>query len=317
MNWKGKHVLVTGGTGFVGSHLVEALLDKGADISILHLRSENRTRNLSRVADKVNFFTHDISDPTIINELSKLDFDYIFHLAAVSSMHVCEKNTELAFNTNVRGTFNILKLALEMKNLKKIIFPSSATLYGKVPQYIPIDEKHPVRLTENVYSLTKAVGEHMFTGFHKECGLPILIFRFFNIFGPRQTTEYLIPSIISQALEKNSIELWSTKPTRDFIFVSDAVDALIKGAESDFIGGPINIGSGVETNIGELAENIAEKFNVKVSSLDKDVMGATRLCCNNQLAKNILNWEPKVDLEEGLDKTIEWFKNNKKLQIRN
>ncbi len=309
MNWEGKKVLITGGTGFIGSHLVEALLDKGADITIVHKNKENRQRNLRHVENKIHFITHDISNSAIVEKLSGFDFDYIFHLAATSSVHISEKLPDLAFGTNVFGTFNILKAATKMKNLKKIIFPSSAILYGKVPQYIPIDEKHPVHLTENVYNLTKGIGEHMFENFHKSHGLPILIFRFFNVFGPRQTTDFLIPSVIHQAINKKYIELWNDKPVRDFIFVSDVVVALIKGAESDFIGGPINIGSGKEINIGELSRQIAEKLNAEVKFLNLDVVGSSRLCCNNKFARSIIGWQPEVDFQEGLQKTIEWFKN--------
>ena len=134
-----KKVLVTGGAGFVGSHLVEELVKRGAKVTVIALTEKNKDRNLKHVIDRIEFIKCDVADDKEISLLSNRDFDYVFHLAAVASPHICEKNPGLAFRTNVHGTYNVLTLATKMKNLKKIFFASSGQLYGKYPNYTPID----------------------------------------------------------------------------------------------------------------------------------------------------------------------------------
>ena len=304
----GKKVLVTGGGGFLGSHLVDKLLEKGANVTVVDLSSPESSRNLSHVKDRINFAEWDITNFSDSHKLGR-DFDYIFHLAACAAPSFCEANPEKAFRVNVQGTYNMLRLASEIKP-KKFVFSSSAGIYGTYPKYTPIDEKHPVEIENNVYNVTKVIGENLCNFFAERHEMPIVILRLFTTFGPRQSTDYFFPTLISQALKDKKIELWNSKPTRDFNFVENTVDAFVRAAESDFVGGPINIGSGREIKISEIAQKIAKDFGAELSFLEKDVVGPMVLCCDNRKAKEVLGWETKVSFEDGLSKTIEWYKKN-------
>jgi nucleoside-diphosphate-sugar epimerase len=203
----------------------------------------------------------------------------------------------------------VLRLASE-SNVKKFVFSSSAGLYGTYPKYVPIDENHPVEIANSVYNVTKRIGEDMCNSFAEKHGVPVTILRLFTTFGPRQSKDYFFPTLILQALKNKEVALWNDKPTRDFNFVANTVDAFVKAAESHFVGGPINIGSGNEINVGEIAKRVANDFNVKLSFMNKEVVGPMRLHCNNKKAKEILGWEPMINFEDGLKATIEWYKNN-------
>lgn len=308
MDWSDKKVLVTGGAGFIGSHLSETLLKLGANVTVLDLISKVGTTKINDFKDSIKVIDFDITEKENFHNL-ETDYDYIFHMAGVTSAYEFEKNPELGFKTNVEGTRNMLEFATK-NNIKKFIFPSTAFVYGKLPQYIPIDEKHPIDISNNFYSQSKKQGEELCEAYRTSHNLPVIIFRLFTTFGPRQSKDYFFPTIILQAIKTGVVEIWSESPKRDFVYVQDTVNALIKGAESDFVGGPINIGSGSEVSIGEIGRSIASRFSVEFRSLNKDVLGPSRLLCNNSLAQNILAWQPQVSFEEGLENTINWFLSN-------
>lgn len=310
---KGSKVLITGGAGFLGSHLAETLLKLGADIAIADLPLVS-TKNIDHIMDKINFIPCDISG---LNDLNKLpeEVDYVFHLAAIANQIVCENNYELGFRVNVQGTFNMLNYALK-RDVKKFIFPSAASLYGKYPKYIPIDENHPIDPTDSVYLTTKRFGEILCDMFYQKHALPVLYFRLFNTFGERQGTGYLFTTVIYQAITKGYIELWNDKPVRDFTYVKDMIDAFIHGAQTKFCGGPINLGSGKEISIGELAEKIVDALEnngitSEIKFLNKEVIGPMRLLCDNTRARRLLGWTPITPLQEGINNTVRWYVENK------
>lgn len=305
MNWKNKNVLITGGAGFIGSHLSDALVELGANVIVVDI-AKNGLKNIEHLKDKITILDCDITKNSEIEKIGK-NINYIFHMAAYAVPEQCEKNPDIAFNTNIHGTFNVLKFALN-NSIEKLVFPSSAFLYGRYPKYLPIDEEHPIDTTGSVYSVTKKIGEDLTNLFYEKHGLPTIILRLFTTFGERQSTDYFFPTIITQAIKNNVVELWNDKPTRDFTYVANTVDALIKAAGVKYCGGPINIGSGIEANVGEVAKRIANIFGVEVKFLNKEVVGSMKLCCDNTKAKNILKWEPKISFEEGLKRTIEWYK---------
>ena len=309
MSLKGKKVLVTGGLGFIGSHLVNRLLEVGAEVTVVDIVTEKGLQRLGKAKDKIKIFDFDIGDESKFEQLETVDF--IFHLAAYAVPNLCDKNPEIAFNANVLGTYNMLRFAVK-SNIKKFIFPSSALLYTRIPKYLPIDEKHPLEIT-TVYNITKKLGEDLCKFFIDEFKLPIVYFRLFNSFGPKQDKDYFIPTVILQAWNGNMIEIWNQEPTRDFTYVLDTIDAFMRAAESDFIGGPINIGSGREIKVGEIANQIANRLNAKVKLLNKEVSGPMRLACNNSLAQDKLGWKPKVKFEDALDFTIKWYEQNRKV----
>jgi len=311
MEWSNKNVVVTGGAGFIGSHLTDVLVNLGANVSAVDVFSKVGTANVDHLKDRIKLVDLDITNE---NELSKIDggVDYVFHLAAYAVPNLCDKNPDVAFKINVQGTFNMMRFAVK-KDVQKFVFPSSALLYGRYPQYLPIDEKHPIEFSSNIYNATKKIGEDLCLHFHEKHNLPVIFFRLFNAFGPRQATDYFIPTVINQAVKSKVIELWNEKPTRDFTYVLDTVDAFVKAAESKFIGGPINIGSGREVRTGDIARQIADSFGAEIKFLNKEVSGSMRLQCDNSRARETIGWKPSISFEEGLDRTIQWFKENYKV----
>ena len=307
MNFDGKTAIVTGGAGFLGSHLVDKLLELGVKVTVVDMMSADNPKKLSHATDRIKLINADVSDYKNLETLEPADF--IFHLAAYAVPNLCEKNPDAAFKSNVLGTHNILKFALET-SAKKFVFPSSALLYGKHPKYLPIDENHPIEIT-SVYNATKKFGEDLCKYAIENHNLSVTYFRLFNSFGPRQDTDYFIPTVIVQALRQKKVEIWNAEPTRDFTFVHDTAKAFIKAAGSDFSGGPINIGSGIELKTGVIAKLIAEKLDAEVEILNKPVSGSMRLSCNNSLAKELIGWEPQVKFEDGIEETIKWFIHNK------
>ena len=302
MDWKEKRVLVTGGAGFIGSHLVDRLIELGSSVTVLDKITEENSNNVRHHKGKISLIDSDIA------ELGKEHgaFDYVFHLAALIVPALCDKKPKEAFETNVTGTFNVLKFAVD-NGIKKVVFPSTALVYGK--KYLPVDENHPLEL-RGVYSITKKLGEDLCEIYINDYGLKIAYIRLFNVYGPRQPQNFFLPTVISQALKDKHIEIWTDKTTRDFIFVSDVVNAFLKVCESDFVGGPLNIGSGKETKVIDIVRKVAEKFNATIKVLDNAPPGIMRLQCNNDKARKLLNWEPKVEFDKGLELTIEWYKQN-------
>jgi nucleoside-diphosphate-sugar epimerase len=298
-------VLVTGGAGFIGSHLVDRLVKLGYDVTVIDNLTSGYEKNLEEIKDKITLIRLDISSKKISKYLSGQDI--VFHLAAIPDPQSCDKHIEETFKSNVEGTFNILFFSLE-KNVKKVIFLSSAHVYGE-PQYFPIDENHPTQIY-NHYTFSKRLGEITCDFFIKKHNLNIIYFRLFNTYGPKQRPSFFIPTLITQALKRKKIEIWSDKPTRDFIFIDDVVDALVKALDTNFVGGPINLGSGLEIQVGEIAKMISSKLNSELIVLNKEVGGPMRLVCNNAKAKEILNWVPKISFNEGIEKTIDWYKKN-------
>ncbi len=305
---KDKKVLITGGAGFIGCHLAKRLIDSGADITIADLISKIGTTKIDDIKDFIKIIDFDISNKEDYKKL-ETDFDYIFHLAGLASPSIFEKNPELGFKINVDGTENMLNFAAKT-SVKKFIFPSSGVVYGKYPKYLPIDENHPIDISQDKYAQSKKMGEDLCKAFLENNDVPTLVFRLFSIFGPRQAKEYLIPTIILQAIRSRKIEIWNDKPTRDFTYIENLLDEFILGAESDYKGGPLNAGNGVERRISDVVKYVASKFDATVTSLNKEVLGPMRLCSDNSLAKRVLGWKTKISFEEGLDRTIMWFQEN-------
>jgi len=303
MSWEGKSVLVTGSSGFIGSHLVDALLQRRARVIALDVAS---SKYHSTTANNIKILNFDI-----VSKLPSMEdkIDIIYHLAACAVPQECEKNPKKAFDVNVQGTHNILKFG-ECCNVKKCVFTSSALLYGREPQYIPIDEKHPVVAIDNTYSITKKLGEDLCNLYSATTDMSVTILRLFNAFGPRQDLDYLIPTIINQALKQGFIELWSDKPTRDFNYVQNTVDALLSVGISD-LEGIFNVGSGEEINVGQMAAKIAARFGVELRFQNREVTGSLRLRCDNSKMKNTFGWEPRITFAEGLERTLDWYQGKK------
>ena len=274
-------VLVTGANGFIGKHVCKALTDAGHRVIPLDIA--------------IPWIQADITQP-----LPKMpDLDAVIHLAALSHPRQCDENPAKAFDINVQGTHNVLKMALA-SGAKKVVFSSSAHVFDIPPRYLPTDELHPLRLN-NTYTTTKLLGEQLCHLFYENHGLSYITLRLFNAYGPNQAVGYYIPDQIAKA-EKGGFELRGRNVTKDWVFVTDVADAFVKALSSDFVG-PINIGTGVETDLGTIAEIIAEAYQVELATFPATI--PTRMCADRKRAERVLGWSPTVSLEDGIRNIIE------------
>ncbi|MGD0784506.1 MAG: SDR family NAD(P)-dependent oxidoreductase [Sedimentisphaerales bacterium] len=315
MNWKNKKVLVTGGGGFIGSHLIERLCAEGANVRAF-IRYNSRSNMgcigclSSEIKKSIEIISGDITELVSVEQAVK-GMEIVFHLAASIGIPYSYIHPREVVETNLMGSLNIFTAAREM-NIEKVVHTSTSEVYGTA-QYVPIDENHPIQ-SQSPYSASKVGADALAMSFVKAFGCPFAIIRPFNTFGPRQSMRAIIPTIITQALKKNDIQLGSLSPTRSFTYVSDIVDGFIKIAESDkSIGNVINIGTDIEISIGDLANKIVALMGkkIKVICTEERIRSASsevqRLCADNSKAKALLGWEPKIGLDEGLKKTISWI----------
>jgi len=316
VNWNNKEVLVTGAGGFIGSHLVDDLLSKGANVTaFVHYNARNDWGMLEgRYNDKtpnLNIIAGDITDSLFVKKAIS-EKEYVFHLAALIGIPYSYTAPESYINTNVKGTLNIMQACLE-SGVNRVVHTSTSEVYGTA-QYTPINEKHPLQ-GQSPYSASKIGADKIAESYYYSFDVPVTIIRPFNTFGPRQSTRAVIPTIITQALTSGKIRLGSLTPVRDLTYVSDTVQGFIKMAESKkTVGKTINTGSGRGITIGDLAEIIIQQINPKVSIVCEKVRvrpeksEVLQLLCNNRLAWELAGWQPKYTLEEGLMQTIEWMK---------
>ncbi len=317
MSIEGKKVLVTGADGFIGSHLVEALLLRGARVkAFVFYNSFNSWGWLDSLSPEklkeIQIFAGDIRDPNGVAEAIR-GCDAVFHLAALIGIPFSYHSPETYVDTNVKGTLNVLQAA-KNQGTEKLIVTSTSEVYGTA-QYVPIDEKHPLQ-GQSPYSATKIGADRLAESFHKSFGLPVTIFRPFNTYGPRQSARAFIPTIITQLLAGQSeVKLGSLSPTRDLNFVSDTAEGFIAAMESDQVAGEeINLASGEEHSIGDVARELIRQINPDATIVtDSDRMRpkdseVERLLGCNQKLRQLTDWSPKVSLSEGLRETIDWFR---------
>lgn len=314
-----KKVLVTGADGFIGSHLVEELLNEGYDIrAFVYYNSFNSWGWLDTLPkeklDKIEIFSGDIRDPNGVREAMK-GIDEVYHLAALIAIPFSYHSPDSYVDTNIKGTLNILQAARDL-NIKRILVTSTSEVYGTA-KYVPIDEEHPYQ-GQSPYSATKIGADRIAESFYRSFDMPITIVRPFNTYGPRQSARAVIPTIITQLLSgAKEIKLGSLSPTRDFNYVKDTVRGFIEIAKSDkTIGQEINIATQQEISIGQLAEELIKQINPNAKIVCDEIRlrpensEVNRLLGSNKKIKELTNWEPKYSLEEGLKETIEFLKKN-------
>ena len=326
-NMKSKKILVTGADGFIGSHLVEALLARGYDVRAFVLyNSFNSWGWLDTLPEDMkahlDVFCGDIRDPHGVKTAMQ-DCDIVFHLAALIAIPYSYHSPDTYIDTNVKGTLNVVQAAREL-GVKKVIQTSTSEVYGTA-QFTPITEEHPLQ-GQSPYSASKIGADQIAMSFYNSFNTPVSVVRPFNTFGPRQSARAVIPTIISQiASGMTKIKLGALDPIRDFNYVQDVVDGFIAAAESDkSIGEVINIGSGYKISIGDTAKLIAKlmnkeiEFEEDVKRLRPEKSEVWELQASNEKAKTLLNWAPEYSgekgLERGLSKTIEWFSNPENLK---
>lgn len=321
MSKTSEKVLVTGADGFIGSHLVELLVEKGYSVRALALyNSFNNWGWLedSKYLKDIEVVTGDVRDPFLCQEITK-GIDTIFHLAALIAIPYSYVAPQSYVDTNVNGTVNICKAAMQ-NGVTRVIHTSTSEVYGTA-QYVPIDEKHPMQ-PQSPYSASKISSDMMAMSFYNSFKLPLTIARPFNTYGPRQSARAVIPTIITQLAQgQKEIKLGDITPTRDFNYVSDTCRGFLALAESDAtMGKAVNIGSNYEISIGDTFNLIKKIMNVDAKILTDearirpDKSEVHRLWADNSLIKKLTSYEPQVGIEKGLAQTIEWFMNRDHLK---
>jgi NAD dependent epimerase/dehydratase len=314
--WTGKQVLVTGAGGFIGSRLVTRLLDLGARINaFVRYNSRNDAGLLELLGERkreIRITYGDIRDLATVRQLAD-GVEVIFHLAALVGIPYSYVHPDEVIAVNTIGTLNVLTAAKE-SGLSRLVVTSTSEVYGTA-QYVPIDEKHP-KQPQSPYSASKISADAMALSYHLSFNLPVAVLRPFNTYGPGQSDRAIIPTIIGQALTKKEIVLGNMTPTRDFTYVSDTVEGfLAAGRLNSAIGQEINLGSGKEISIEQLARKIASVIGREIVVRQSDervrpeASEVRRLLSNNSKARELLDWEPRTTLEQGLSETVEWVRN--------
>ena len=309
-----KHVAVTGADGFIGSHLVEALLSRGYEVRALaQYNSFNNWGWLEEIAPKegLDIWCGDVRDPEFCRRFTE-GVDTIFHLAALIAIPYSYIAPDSYVDTNIKGTLNICQAARNHGN-QKVLVTSTSEVYGTA-KYVPIDEKHP-RQPQSPYSASKIGADAIALSFHNAFDLDVTVVRPFNTYGPRQSARAIIPTIITQiASGMREIKVGDLTPTRDFNYVTDTCNGFISIAEADNTKGlEINIATGKETSMENVLKTIAQLMHADVKwIIDPERIRPSksevfRLLGDNTLIRNITNWSPRISIEEGLQKTIEWL----------
>jgi NAD dependent epimerase/dehydratase len=309
-----KTALVTGGDGFIGSHLTEMLVKEGYKVKALsQYNSFNYWGWLEDVdcRNEIEILSGDIRDPHYCKHIAK-DVDIVFHLAALIAIPYSYVAPDSYVDTNIKGTLNICQAALDC-GVSRVIHTSTSEVYGTA-QYVPIDEKHPLQ-PQSPYSASKIGSDAMAMSFFNAFNLPVTIARPFNTYGPRQSARAVIPTIISQiANGKKQIKLGDVTPTRDFNYVTDTCRGFLELARCDAaIGESVNIGSNSEISIADTLNLIRELMNSSVEFLSDDQRlrpkksEVFRLWCDNSKIRELTGFEPAYEIRTGLKATIDWF----------
>ncbi len=318
MNWKNKKVLITGAGGFIGSHLVERLVELGAKVrALVRYNSRNDWGLLelltTPVKEHLEVVAGDITDPFGVAR-AMAGCEVVFHLAALIAIPYSYIAPSQFVAVNCGGTLNLLEAARQ-QGVARFVHTSTSETYGTA-QYTPIDEQHPLK-GQSPYAASKIGADKLAESYQLSFGVPVATIRPFNTYGPRQSARAVIPTIISQALTGEVIRLGSLSPVRDLNFVSDTVAGFIQVAESpQAIGEVINVGSGKAVSIGDLAEKIVALVEEKKRIVTEDsrvrpeASEVLELICDYSKAKALLGWQPQVSLEAGLERTVHYIQDN-------
>ena len=318
-----KKILVTGADGFIGSHLVEKLIDEGYNVkAFVYYNSFNSWGWLDAFPKEklkqIEIFAGDVRDPNGVRTAMK-GCDVVFHLAALIAIPYSYHSPDSYLDTNIKGTLNIIQAAKDL-DVERVLVTSTSEIYGTA-QYVPIDEKHP-KQPQSPYSASKIGADCMADSFYRSFDIPITIVRPFNTYGPRQSARAIIPTIITQLLNGfDEIKLGDLTPTRDLLFIKDTVDGFIKIAESvSLIGHECNIATNSEISMQKMADTLIELINPNAKIIqDEDRIRPEksevfRLFGDNSKLIEHTNWKIEHTLEQGLQETINWFSNKENLK---
>jgi NAD dependent epimerase/dehydratase len=317
MRLKGKKVLVTGAGGFIGSHLVEALLAEGCQVRAFVRYNSIGLRGWlddlpASQQKEIDVVAGDVRDAAVVRRAVR-GTDVVFHLAALIGIPYSYHAPESYLDTNVRGTLNVLVAARDAGGLR-VLITSTSEVYGTA-RYVPIDEEHP-RQPQSPYAASKVAADALAESFHRSYGLPVCIVRPFNTYGPRQSTRAVIPAIASQLLAgAATVKLGNLHPTRDLNYVKDTATAFVAVAKADAaVGQHVNIATGKEISVGDVAQRIIKVVGVEARLVceRKRTRPAgsevERLCGSNAKIRRMTKWKPQWNLDEGLRETVHWLR---------
>ena len=321
MNTHCKKVLVTGADGFIGSHLVEALITRGYDVRAFCIYNSFNSLGWLDTTDclsQVETVSGDLRDAAFCRSVMK-GVDKVLHLGALIAIPYSYSAPQSYIDTNISGTLNICQAAMDL-GINRIVHTSTSEVYGTA-QYVPIDEHHPLQ-PQSPYSASKIGADAIAMSFYNSFSLPVTIARPFNTFGPRQSARAVIPSIITQlANQADSLQLGDLRPTRDLNYVEDTCAGIIALLESEnVIGETINLGSGQEISIGGLVKEIQEIMGTDVPVLTDSQRlrpknsEVYRLLADNKKLTELTGFQQQVGFRQGLERTVEWFKNKENLR---
>jgi NAD dependent epimerase/dehydratase len=318
MDWTGKKVLVTGAGGFIASHLVEALVHKGAQVrAFVRYNSRGDIGLLSQLdpasLGEVEVVSGDLRDLPAVQQAIKGVYS-VFHLGALIAIPYSYLHPAEVVETNVIGTLNIL-LAARSAGIHRVIHTSTSEVYGTA-QRVPIDEDHPLQ-GQSPYSASKIGADKLAESFYCAYELPVVTVRPFNTYGPRQSARAVIPTNISQALTSDTLYLGSLETRRDFTYISDTVAGFLCAAEAQGVEGQVyNLGTGPDVTIGDVVQVIGEILGRELSIVQErdrlrpERSEVMRLLSDNSKAQIQLGWKPEVSLEQGLAQTVDWMRSN-------
>ncbi len=312
MDWKGRKVLVTGAGGFIGSHLAEALLGLGAEVTALvRYTSRGAAGFLDPISGKIRILSNDITESGGVQAAMEGQ-EFVFHLAALIGIPFSFEHPQEVIQVNTVGTLNVL-MAARQTAPRRVVLTSTSEVYGTARD-VPIGEDHPLQ-AQSPYAASKIAADKLGESFFHTYQRPVVTVRPFNTYGPRQSARAVIPSLITQMLAGNRVKLGATAPTRDFNFVKDTANGFIKAAEAEAaIGETVNLATGKEISIGDLAVKIAGlidkevEFETEEQRIRPGTSEVMRLCGNWEKAAALIGWKPEFTLEEGLRRTIDWLR---------
>ena len=305
-----KNILVTGGCGFIGSEVTKQLSEHGANITVIDNLSSGKEEYIQKIP-RVELIKSDLSQISSFKSILE-GMDYVINLAALPFIPDSYYMPMKFFEFNVNSTIALALEVVKQKNIKKFIHISSSEIYGSA-KYIPMDENHPT-LPQSTYAVSKLAADRVVFTMYKEHGLPAVIIRPFNSFGPNITQPYIIPEIISQMLKNNKkISLGNVNSKRDLTYVSDTAKGIISSLTAEgVVGETINVGSQRSVSIKELVNMISEilekDVEIEIDASRMRPFDVETLVCNYDRANRLLGWTPQVSIMDGLKKTVDWVK---------
>lgn len=310
------HALVTGAGGFIGSHLVEALVRGGARVrALVHYNSAGRRGELDElpadILTELEIVAGDITDPGCV-QAAVQGCDTVFHLAALIGIPYSYRAPQSYVRTNIDGTLAVLE-ACRSAGVARLVHTSTSEVYGS-PESLPIAETHRLK-PQSPYAATKAAADLVALSYHASFGLPVVVVRPFNTYGPRQSARAVIPTVIMQALAAGRVRLGATDTVRDFLFVEDTARGFLAAATAAGVEGEvIQVGTGTGTPIHAVVAAVGEilgrplDIEPDLGRLRPTASEVDRLVCDAARARRLLGWSPTVDLATGLARTIDWIR---------